>query len=686
MDGNEYKDAKDGNEERDPKGTPKATGKVDKGEQTQEHDRISIRTSRFLEDSDIMISQLSRKDSQKKASIAEPLYFDFDDLLPQIGEFGLYQIILFLLMIPFCFIASYVYLGQIFMTLPPENFYCFVQELSLIDSEEQRKELSIPKQDDGTYSHCHMYDLNYTAVYKAKNRSEYINSSLSQIPCQQGYVFRDQLNFRTASMEFGWICGKEAYATYAQMIFFLGSIVGCLGYGVLADRCGRLTALISSCALALFGSLFTAFSHNFAAFAFTRFVVGASYDTCFTMIYILVLEYVGPSYRTFVANMSLALFYSPFTVLIPWLALYSGNWRIFSSFSALPIGIGLFGFCMLPESARWLVSVGKIDNAILVLQGVARRNRRTVSRSQWQTFRESCEQFYREEIEGRNFTVVSIFKRSRLARYMVLMIFLWMTISLVYDGHVRAASVLDRENIFVVFSIACAMEIPGDLLVTVILDRFGRRWCAFNFTTLSGIFSLLAANFRDPVYVLAAALTGRFFANVSYNIGLQWAAEVLPTVVRAQGVSFIHTLGFVAMLLSPPIIYLSNVSISLMLNTLGVLGILGGMTTLFLPETLHQDLPQTLSEGNEFGKSQRIWHFPCCGPGARRSHRPRRVWHQGSSLRTISKDEYRSGKLHRVVTVKSRRRTYGVLPSMVSDDSEVLERMEKSYKFDREEG
>lgn len=248
---------------------------MDTVQQTQDTDRINIRSSRTSDDADITKSHISY------------MLFDFDDLLPEIGEFGLFQKIMFLLMIPFCFIASFVYLGQIFMTLPPEHYYCFVQELSLIESEEERMMLSIPKENDGSYSHCYMYDLNYTAVYKSKNRSEFINSSLSQIPCRQGYVSHDKLNFRTATMEFGWLCDDDIYATYAQMIFFLGSIIGCLGYGHYADHCGRLPALVSSCALALFGSLFTSVSQNFAAFAATRFFVGASYDTCFTMIYIL---------------------------------------------------------------------------------------------------------------------------------------------------------------------------------------------------------------------------------------------------------------------------------------------------------------------------------------------------------------------------------------------------------------
>lgn len=44
---------------------------------------------------------------------------------------------------------------------------------------------------------------------------------------------------------------------------------------------------------------------------------------------------------------------------------------------------------------------------------------------------------------------------------------------------------------------------------------------------------------------------------------------------------------------------------------LGVLGIAGGILALFLPETLDQELPQTLQDGENFGIGQKIWDFPC---------------------------------------------------------------------------
>lgn len=63
--------------------------------------------------------------------------FDFDDLLPHIGEFGLYQKILFLLMIPFAFFVAWVYFTQIFITITPEQYWCRVPELEHLTPEER---------------------------------------------------------------------------------------------------------------------------------------------------------------------------------------------------------------------------------------------------------------------------------------------------------------------------------------------------------------------------------------------------------------------------------------------------------------------------------------------------------------------------------------------------------------------
>lgn len=62
------------------------------------------------------------------------------------------------------------------------------------------------------------------------------------------------------------------------------------------------------------------------------------------------------------------------------------------------------------------------------------------------------------------------------------------------------------------------------------LDRWGRRWLAFGTMVMSGTFSLLATAVPVGGYSATMAILGRFSVNISYNIGLQYCAEILPTV------------------------------------------------------------------------------------------------------------------------------------------------------------
>lgn len=82
-------------------------------------------------------------------------------------------------------------------------------------------------------------------------------------------------------------------------------------------------------------------------------------------------------------------------------------------------------------------------------------------------------------------------------------------------------------------------------------------------------------------------------------------------VVRAQGVGFIHIMGYVASIMSPVVVYLGTFNSSIPLWILGFFGLFGGSLALFLPETLGKDLPQTLDDGDRFGLDQNFFDFPC---------------------------------------------------------------------------
>ncbi|CAD7082940.1 unnamed protein product, partial [Hermetia illucens] len=513
--------------------------------------------------------------------------------------------------------------------------------------------LSIPHDNVHGYSKCSMYAVNFTEALA--NGTTEADPSWPVVACRHGWEYNfTELPYTTIATDLDWVCDNAALPSVAQSIFFVGAIVGGLLFGWIADRWGRIPALVWCNVIGFVAGIATAFSPSFWIFAFCRFLVGFAFDNCFTMMYILLLEYVGPKWRTFVANMSIAIFFTTAASVIPWIAYYLADWKLFTIVTSAPLALAVLTPWVVPESARWLVSQGKIEKAITILKRFEKVNGKAIEPQVYKDFSDSCVRLQEEESANNSYSTLDLFKTPRLRRITILLIVIWMAISLVFDGHVRNVGSLGLD-IFITFTIASATEFPADSLLTLLLDRWGRRWMTCGSMVISGIFSLLAT--AAPVGVISATLAifGRFSVNISYSIGLQYAAELLPTVVRAQGVAFIHIMGYVASIVAPFVVYLGNVAPSFPLIILGILGIVGGLLSLYLPETLDKDLPQTLADGEEFGRGQKIWEFPCCGKRAVEADVPdnkvvqhfQRGTTRGASLRASSRGELSSSILQR---------------------------------------
>lgn len=85
-------------------------------------------------DDEKVSSNLIDTQSKKKISFDDSKKnVDFDDLLPYLGSFGKYQIILFLLMAPYTVFYVFVYFTQIFITLVPNDYWCNIPELQHLE-------------------------------------------------------------------------------------------------------------------------------------------------------------------------------------------------------------------------------------------------------------------------------------------------------------------------------------------------------------------------------------------------------------------------------------------------------------------------------------------------------------------------------------------------------------------------
>lgn len=87
----------------------------------------------------------------------------------------------------------------------------------------------------------------------------------------------------------------------------------------------------------------------------------------------------------------------------------------------------------------------------------------------------------------------------------------------------------------------------------------------------------------------------------------QFGGELYPTELRGIGIGLASFLGGVGLTIIPFINFLGTQWLVLPIIVMGAFAIAGGLVTLKLPETLGAKLPQTIEEGELFGKDFRGW-------------------------------------------------------------------------------
>ncbi|KAG7295623.1 hypothetical protein JYU34_021899 [Plutella xylostella] len=531
---------------------------------------------------------------------------DFDDLLPYAGEFGPYQVFLFMSTLPFYFYFAFVSYGQIFLTEAPQEHWCWIPELENLTALERRS-LAIPQ--DGSsiygYSRCYSYDVNFTSLLSNFTPP---HPSTPTVKCQNGWEFDfKDIPYRTTAVDMAWVCDHNDSQATAQSVFFVGSVVGSLILGWISDRFGRIPVTVCSNILGCVGGIASSFTNTFWTFTATRFIVGMAYDNCVMMIYLLVLEYTAPRYRTAVANTSFALFYSLASCALPWLALLANNWRIGALVFSVPLGFAILTPFIIPESPRWLLSKGRVEEAIQKLNRIAHMNGKVVPEKLLNDFRASRA---KPANAVEQLSLLDVFRRPVLRKQFILVCVEYMIVSLVFDSLVRIVGTLGAD-FFISFTIASLTELPSILLLVVVMDWLGRRWMTATCCLIACIFGILSAYVPKGTASLACAVVARFVTNMSTTGVIQWAPEILPNQVRGAGAAFVHMCGFLATIVSPYVIYLETINPYLPQLIIGAISALGVVIALFIAETSGRTMPQTFNDAETMINDQSFWESPC---------------------------------------------------------------------------
>lgn len=530
---------------------------------------------------------------------------EYDQLLSAAGEFGLYQLSLFFKTGPYNLFLGFVYFSQLFMTEVPRNYWCRVPELENLTAVERRA-IAIPVDKDSPvgYSQCTSYVANWTQVLLTGDGP---NQTWDTQICQYGWEFNlTEIPYPTISSELGWVCDKNSYQATAQSLFFVGSIIGGFIIGWVADRFGRIPAAILANVIGCVAGIVSIFARNFVEFIICRIFMGMAYDNCMVMTYLLVLEYTAPKYRTLMANLCMAIFFTIGVVTLPWIALACGHWKVISLVTSIPLAFALLTPFLLPESPRWLLTKGRVDEVVSNVRDIAKKNKRVVSEKLIERFQSSREKNKQEKYVS----LLELIKRPVLRNMFICICVEFLCCTIIFDALVRTIGSLEFD-FFVSFTVISFTEFPSLLLLSFILDLTGRKWLSIISLTICAACSFMIPFVGGGWPSVLCAVLARFTGNMASNSIMQWSAELIPTPVRGSGTSFIHICGYISAGISPYIAYLDNFVSWLAFIIVGGIALSAAAICCYLPETAGKEMPQTFEEVETMMRNRTLWDMPC---------------------------------------------------------------------------
>ncbi|XP_053613138.1 carcinine transporter [Plodia interpunctella] len=535
---------------------------------------------------------------------------DLDDVLPKIGEFGLYQkLLLWLVCLPACLPCGFCAFNQLFMTDVPD-YWCKVPELQNM-TQEDRKALSIPLKVDNnsTYEKCVRYAVNWSSIIKTGKPME-VNTAWPHERCWDGYEYDTTEVTSSVVIDFNLVCEYDVYPTLGLVALNIGGPIGVYTFGLLNDRIGRKKSFFACLTTLLIGSIMTAFANEYWIWVLARTIVGLTIPAVYQIPFIISLELAGPNYRSFVTVMT-CVFYTLGLIMLSGITYLLRDWRLLALATSVPFLFYYLYWFVLPESPRWLLMRERLEEANKILKDIARVNGKELpeeftSKLQKQVLKQKERGFKETETAS----VFALCKTPNMRLKTCLITLNWCASEMVYVGLSYYGPAIGT-NQYMSFFLSSAVEIPSYIVCWVLMDRVGRRWPLCLSMVISGIFCIITVLLPEDAQMetLILYLISKCFISASFLIIYPYAGELYPTELRGVGIGTSAYIGGLGLIIIPFINYLGSSNLILPLVVMGAVSVVGGLTALRLPETLHSSLPQTAEEGEEFGKN---WTYKDC--------------------------------------------------------------------------
>uniref|UniRef100_A0A8C0TJP3 Major facilitator superfamily (MFS) profile domain-containing protein n=1 Tax=Canis lupus familiaris TaxID=9615 RepID=A0A8C0TJP3_CANLF len=192
-------------------------------------------------------------------------------------------------------------------------------------------------------------------------------------PCVDGWVYDHSTFTSTIVSEWDLVCEYQGLKPMGQSIYMAGVLMGSVFWGLLSDRFGRKPVLSWCCLQVALANTSTIFASNFLIYCGLRFLSAFGVAGIIMISVTLVAEWTTTRRRAVTITI-VGCSYSLGQMTLGAMAFVLRDWRALQLAMSTPFFAIFLISWWLPESARWLIIMGKPEQALRELKKVSRIN------------------------------------------------------------------------------------------------------------------------------------------------------------------------------------------------------------------------------------------------------------------------------------------------------------------------
>ncbi|MER5388784.1 MFS transporter [Saccharopolyspora sp. NPDC002686] len=344
----------------------------------------------------------------------------------------------------------------------------------------------------------------------------------------------------------------------------IGIMIGALSAGLAGDALGRRRIMMYALVVYCVATIAAAFAPNWLFFFGARLIAGIGVGAEAAIIPAFMSEFVpGRARGLFVG--SIAGFFSLGYIAAALLGslfvpAFPDGWRVAQLVTAAPLLMLLWWRRALPESPRWLIEQGRLDDAETVVAQMESRVERATGKPLPPVSAPPAPEVAKApEPTGVARRIAGLWRGGMAGRTAVLWL-LWISLTFAFYGFFTwIPSLLVQQGMTMSKSFGYSLlittaQVPGYYSAAYLSERLDRKRTIAGYLIGGAVAAFLLSQGGGDSQVLIFGALLSFFMNGTYAALYAYSPEVYPTSVRATGTGAASAFGRIGGIAAPIII------------------------------------------------------------------------------------------------------------------------------------